>query len=77
MDEIAMLERVGNLVNSLEIAGKRIAELESKLQGCENERDALRRELERLQPTTCNKYLEDNLCLKKKGHEGECLWFPF
>lgn len=38
---------------------------------------ALRRELERLQPGTCNKYLEDNLCLKTKGHDGECVWFPF
>lgn len=46
-----------------------------------NERDAeigaLRRELERLQPGVCNKYLEDNLCLKKKGHSGACEWFAF
>ena len=45
--------------------------------GKDAEIGALRRELERLQPDACNAYLEDNLCLKKKGHAGECLWFPF
>lgn len=40
-DELAAAHRarIDNLCNSLELAGKRIAELESKLQACEKQRD--------------------------------------
>lgn len=49
MDEIAMLERVGNLANSLEIAGRRIAELEAKLEAHERNYECYAAEIHDLQ----------------------------
>ena len=51
--------------------------LSSKLGTVEKERDALRREIERTDPRSCNKFIDDNLCLKLKDHDGECVWLPF
>lgn len=58
-------------------AGREARESNRIIKELEAEIGALRRELDRFQPGTCNKYLEDNLCFKKKGHDGECQWFPF
>lgn len=76
-EDMALMARLLGRGEAGEKGAARMALLLDTLNERDDEIGALRRELQRVQPHLCNKYLEDNLCGKPLGHEGDCEWFPF
>lgn len=75
--DMSLMARLLGRGEAGEKGAARMAELLDTLNVRDAEIGALRREIERIDPRSCNKFVDDNLCLKPKDHDGECEWFPF